>query len=417
MSGIAIAGRAVGKSFLIDGVRRHNTLRDSLADMAGRLWPTGHRARAAKTPFWALRDLDFDVRTGEVLGIVGRNGAGKSTLLKLLSRITEPTTGEIRIRGRVGSLLEVGTGFHSELTGRENIFLNGAILGMGRAEITKKFDEIVDFADIEAFIDTPVKHYSSGMYLRLGFAVAAHLEPDILVIDEVLAVGDAEFQRKCLGKMSDVARSGRTVLFVSHNLDAIQRMCDSCMLLERGGIAAWGRPAEVVAKYLSDGARQASPGAMISLDGAPRTGSGRVRFTRASYSGGTEGGPVVSGGPLVIDLELEADTKRVVESLAVSVMMPDGRILVQGEAYDIGRTLRLSPGRTSLVFTIKALNLVPGQYMVSLWAAETLSTPYDYVDPAFELQVVDNFGSRAVAATHSHGLVPCEFTIDEVTLR
>jgi len=204
--------------------------------------------------FWALRDVNFEVKEGEVLGIVGRNGAGKSTLLKILSRITEPTEGRIRVRGRVGSLLEVGTGFHPELTGRENIFLNGAILGMTRREITKKFDEIVAFAEVERFLDTPVKRYSSGMYVRLAFAVAAHLEPDILVVDEVLAVGDAQFQQKCLGKIDEVSRrEGRTVLFVSHNMGVIQKLCPTSIWLDRGSIRQYGSTATIIAQYLSHG--------------------------------------------------------------------------------------------------------------------------------------------------------------------
>jgi lipopolysaccharide transport system ATP-binding protein len=201
--------------------------------------------------FWALKDVSFEVKRGEVVGIIGRNGAGKSTLLKILSRITAPTEGEVEVKGRVGSLLEVGTGFHPELTGRENIFLNGAILGMKRAEINRKFDEMVAFAEIEKFIDTPVKRYSSGMYVRLAFAVAAHLEPEILVVDEVLAVGDGSFQKKCLRKMGDVASAGRTVLFVSHNMGAIQRLCGRCILLEAGSISAEGNPRNVIPDYLS----------------------------------------------------------------------------------------------------------------------------------------------------------------------
>lgn len=200
--------------------------------------------------FWALRDVSFDVQPGEVIGVIGRNGAGKSTLLKILSRITEPTSGEARIRGRVASLLEVGTGFHPELTGRENVFLNGAILGMTKAEIRSKFDEIVEFAEISKFIDTPVKRYSSGMYVRLAFAVAAHLEPEILIVDEVLAVGDAEFQKKCLGKMKDVSECGRTVLFVSHNMAAVERLCQKAILLRGGAVAALGPVGEVTHEYL-----------------------------------------------------------------------------------------------------------------------------------------------------------------------
>jgi lipopolysaccharide transport system ATP-binding protein len=201
--------------------------------------------------FWALKDVSFEVKRGEVVGIIGRNGAGKSTLLKILSRITEPSEGRVCINGRVASLLEVGTGFHPELTGRENIYLNGAILGMTRAEIKRKFNEIVTFADIENFLDTPVKRYSSGMYVRLAFAVASHLEPEILVVDEVLAVGDAEFQKKCLGKMSEVARGGRTVLFVSHNMGSIASLCESSILLQKGRITATGVPDRVISSYLS----------------------------------------------------------------------------------------------------------------------------------------------------------------------
>ncbi len=201
--------------------------------------------------FWALKDVSFEVKRGEVLGIIGRNGAGKSTLLKILSRITEPTSGRVTLNGRVASLLEVGTGFHPELTGRENIFLNGAILGMSKVEIRKKFDEIVDFAGVEKFLDTPVKRYSSGMYVRLAFAVAAHLEPEILIIDEVLAVGDAEFQKKCLGKMQDVAKDGRTVLFVSHNMNAINTLCGRALLLENGKVSLSGLIENVVTAYLN----------------------------------------------------------------------------------------------------------------------------------------------------------------------
>src|SRR6266700_2499504 len=202
--------------------------------------------------FWALRDVSFSVKQGEVIGIIGRNGAGKSTLLKVLSRITEPSSGRVEMRGRVASLLEVGTGFHPELTGRENIYLNGAILGMTRLEIKKKFDEIVQFAEIDKFLDTPVKRYSSGMYVRLAFAVAAHLEPEILIVDEVLAVGDAEFQKKCLGKMHDVSKGGRTVIFVSHNMAAIENLCESAILLSQGRLVRRGPVSDVIHHYLTE---------------------------------------------------------------------------------------------------------------------------------------------------------------------
>jgi len=225
-------------------------LYDTVAAPFRRLKNLGHAQADGEDTFWALKDVSFEVQPGEVVGIIGRNGAGKSTLLKVLSRITEPTSGRAVIHGRVGSLLEVGTGFHPELTGRENIYLNGAILGMKRAEITRKFDEIVAFSEIEKFLDTPVKRYSSGMYVRLAFAVAAHLEPEILIVDEVLAVGDVEFQRKCLGKMKDVAGCGRTVLFVSHQMNAVESLCTKALILSEGRVAASGLAGEVVRDYL-----------------------------------------------------------------------------------------------------------------------------------------------------------------------
>ena len=260
MSDIAVKVEHLSKRFQI-GARQesYRTLRDTLAGAAAapfrRIRETFQRssAPAAKrsNEFWALEDISFEVRRGEVVGIIGRNGAGKSTLLKILSRITEPTTGRAEIYGRVGSLLEVGTGFHGELSGRDNIYLNGAILGMKRAEIERKFDDIVSFAEVERFIDTPVKHYSSGMYLRLAFAVAAHLEPEILIVDEVLAVGDLAFQKKCLGKMEQVAQEGRTVLFVSHDMTAINTLCGRAILLQAGRIERSGPTRDVVAHYLT----------------------------------------------------------------------------------------------------------------------------------------------------------------------
>lgn len=246
----AITVENISKRYLIDHRARADTLRDALTQGVRGLWGRLRQGRLQQEEFWALRDINLEVKPGEVLGIIGRNGAGKSTLLKILSRITEPTTGRIQIRGRVASLLEVGTGFHPELSGRENIFLNGAILGMSRAEVARKFDEIVAFAEIERFLDTPVKRYSSGMYVRLAFAVAAHLEPEILIVDEVLAVGDVAFQKKCLGKMKSVAgNQGRTVLFVSHNLHAVQNLCSRGMLLGGGRLVAAGTTSETVAQY------------------------------------------------------------------------------------------------------------------------------------------------------------------------
>ncbi len=258
MTNLAIRVSDLGKQYRIGASpQRYGTLRDSIAaalrSPVQRLKQGALPSRQEANTIWALKEVSFEVKQGQVLGVIGRNGAGKSTLLKILSRVTEPTAGEVEIRGRVGSLLEVGTGFHPELTGRENTYLNGAILGMKRSEIDRKFDEIVEFAGVEKFIDTPVKRYSSGMYLRLAFAVAAHLEPEILVVDEVLAVGDAEFQRKCLGKMNEVAREGRTVLFVSHNMSAILRLTQEAIVLDQGRLALRAPTVEAVDYYMSSG--------------------------------------------------------------------------------------------------------------------------------------------------------------------
>jgi lipopolysaccharide transport system ATP-binding protein len=256
---IIIRAENVGKRYTLGqssgtgGYRKFSDTLISAAKIPLRwLQPSSFSPQPSPEDFWALRDLSFDIHQGEVVGIIGRNGAGKSTLLKLLSRITEPTTGRITLNGRIASLLEVGTGFHPELTGRENIFLNGAILGMGKAEIKKRFDEIVDFAEVEQFLDTPVKRYSSGMYVRLAFAVAAHLESEVLIVDEVLTVGDAKFQKKCLGRIEDVTRTGRTVLLVSHQMEVIKRLATTGLLLNKGSLAMQGRADEVVKRYLSD---------------------------------------------------------------------------------------------------------------------------------------------------------------------
>src|SRR5215471_17447353 len=281
MSETVIAVENLSKRYLVEhkpGVKGHKNY-TALRDVVGHgLWnfarkavDIAHRRHVPQgceiEEFWALKDVSFEVKEGEVIGIIGRNGAGKSTLLKILSRITEPTEGRARLRGRVGSLLEVGTGFHPELTGRENIFLNGAILGMKRAEITRRFDEMVAFAGVERFIDTPVKRYSSGMYLRLAFAVAAHLEPEILLVDEVLAVGDAAFQKKCLGRMSEVAREGRTVLFVSHNLPSIEKLCQRVIVVDGGQMVMQGDPVACIASYLGS---HAEPSAGVDLSAVPR---------------------------------------------------------------------------------------------------------------------------------------------------
>ena len=302
MSDTAIAVRGLSKRYHI-GARQKQTrnLREALTSAASapfrKIGSLVRRDREtdSATLFWALRDVSFEVKPGEVIGVIGRNGAGKSTLLKILSRITRPTEGHAEIHGRVGSLLEVGTGFHGELTGRQNIYLNGAILGMRRAEIASKFDEIVAFAEVDAFLDTPVKHYSSGMHMRLAFAVAAHLNPEILLVDEVLAVGDAAFQRKCLGKMEMVAKEGRTVLFVSHSMPAVQALCTRCLYLEAGRVRVFGTLEEGIRQYHQH------------IEDAPRTARGEVTLTNLRLNGQIAP-QVVSGTPLTFEFDLGIHT-------------------------------------------------------------------------------------------------------------
>lgn len=269
-----ISVESLSKEYVIGGKPGgYRTLREAIMR---KLMNPFEKSVAVENKFWALKDVSFEVQPGEIVGIIGRNGAGKSTLLKILSRITEPTQGRITLRGRAASLLEIGTGFHPELTGRENIYLNGSILGMKKIETDKKFDEIVAFAEVEKFIDTPVKHYSSGMYVRLAFAVAAHLDPEILLVDEVLAAGDAGFQKKCLGKMHDVSRQGRTVLFVSHSMGTLQQLCTRAVLLDKGEVQMDGRISDVIAKYLRLGLNQEGERSWPDLESAP--GDGVVRF-------------------------------------------------------------------------------------------------------------------------------------------
>lgn len=314
MSDIAIRSENLGKQYRIGSqLSRYPTLRDKLADaLAAPFRRVGKLLRGEATgaaeldeTIWALRDVSIEIRQGEVVGIIGRNGAGKSTLLKILSRITEPTVGFVDIRGRVGSLLEVGTGFHNELTGRENVYLNGAILGMKRDEIDRKFDEIVDFAEVERFIDTPVKHYSSGMYLRLAFAVAAHLEPEILLVDEVLAVGDAAFQRKCLNKMEGVGQQGRTVLFVSHNMPAITRLCERAILLDEGRVIQDGLASQVVSTYLGSDLGTTAAREWPDLGQAPGNEVARLRAVRVRGEDGQVTDVVDIRQPVGIEMEYE----------------------------------------------------------------------------------------------------------------
>lgn len=398
----------------------HRTLREALVDGAARaargadrlLRRDGRRSRG-NDAFWALRDVSFEVARGEAVGLIGGNGAGKSTLLKLLSRITAPTTGRIELRGRVGSLLEVGTGFHPDLTGRENVFLNGAILGMRRAEVARKFDEIVAFAEVERFIDTPVKRYSSGMYLRLAFAVAAHLEPELLLVDEVLAVGDAAFQKKCLGKMGDVAAEGRTVLFVSHNMEAVQRLCGRTLLMAHGRLAADGGSQEVTERYLLRTLRGSRPGECIALADAERDGSGEARFVEVRYHDpGQPSAPLVPGGPLSFELCIEASRPLVAGSVAVVLHDGRGTKLVNADTVSLGQLVPLEAGLNRLRLDIEAVHLNPGSYVVGLWlAAGPVSEPMDFVERAFELVVIPEAAPSLGMTSRADGLVSCRFGV------
>jgi ABC-type polysaccharide/polyol phosphate transport system ATPase subunit len=361
---------------------------------------------------WALRDVSFEVLPGDVVGIVGRNGAGKSTLLKVLSRITEPTDGRVELRGRVGSLLEVGTGFHQELTGRENVYLNGAILGMTRREIDRKFDEIVAFAEIDAFLDTPVKRYSSGMYTRLAFAVAAHLDPEILIIDEVLAVGDVQFQKKCLGKMGEVARSGRTILFVSHNVNAVQRLCNKVLLLSRGRAEGYGDTAELVQRYLEAGVDRFSPGRAHDLGHLPRKGTGEARFARLAYTGDSEATAFqpYPEGPVELTLTIDSDADREVNSIGVTFCDRAGTKLVNADTTGLGEVTHLKKGPNEVRLRLHRLHLNPGVYVVALWLARRPGNALDYVESAGEIEVVEPpAGGRP--RPEFDGVVTCSFDL------
>lgn len=351
--------RGVSKRYLLgEDHGAGGSLREAISSAVRRRGGDKHREREE---LWSLRDVDLNVEAGESLGVVGRNGAGKSTLLKVLTRITEPTSGVARTRGRVGALLEVGTGFHPELTGRENVYLNGAILGMGRQQIRRQYDAIVDFSGIERFLDTPVKRYSSGMYLRLAFAVAAHLQADIMVVDEILAVGDADFQRKCLGKMAEVERSGRTVLFVSHNLDAILRLCPRSIWLERGRVVADGPTQDVVDTYLASGVRRtavsryddpADPVALRAVTILDATGQASSLLRRDE--------------PFVIDVEFEVD--RAVPGLDLSLIVSNLRgVRVLDEAWsDTAPADRGQPGHYRAQLRVPPV-LATGEYTVGVW--------------------------------------------------
>jgi lipopolysaccharide transport system ATP-binding protein len=381
MLDVVIRAEGLSKAYLIGHrreQRRLETLRDLIAGMGqgvvrsvtdlvkGRPLIAGEEIEE----FWALKDVSFEISRGEVVGIIGRNGAGKSTLLKVLSRITEPSAGRVEIRGRAATLLEVGTGFHPELTGRENIFLNGAILGMRRSEIRKKFDEIVDFAGVEMFVDTPVKRYSSGMYVRLAFAVAAHLDSEIIIVDEVLAVGDMVFQKKCLGRMHSVAREGRTVIFVSHNMASIEELCDRAVVMKAGRLEQDGPASTVISHYLRD-----VPGrSAFEFDGlADREGSGDAVITSAellSADGATSLSSVAFYQPFRIRIHYTANQPLEAPKFGLAILSQRGERLVLNENTEAGVKIERIQGRGYVDCLVRNPNLLPGEYYLELWIVE-----------------------------------------------
>jgi lipopolysaccharide transport system ATP-binding protein len=411
MGDVAIRVENVSKRYTIAAAKyRHDTLRDQLMDG---LWAITHpreRRRANRQTFWALRDVSFEIKRGEAVGIVGSNGAGKSTLLKILSRITEPSSGRAEIYGRVGSLLEVGTGFDQDLTGLENIYLSGAILGMRKAEIDRKLDEIIAFSEVGAFIDTPVKRYSSGMYVRLAFAVAAHLEPEILIVDEVLAVGDASFQRKCLGKMGDVAGQGRTVLFVSHNMAAIARLCQWAVWLDRGTLKDFGTADEVVARYYATGSQ--ALGELTFRDRlAEAPGSEFVRLL-AARTRAAEGHVTTSiGASSPLDVEIEYEILRPASSLRVgfTLIAHDGTVVFSSNDADGKETDSLAGARSSGTYlsrcTIPGTFLNYGRYFLSFGSDTPMIQEHFFLERGLNFYVEQTGGVGGHVLDGRQGLV------------
>jgi lipopolysaccharide transport system ATP-binding protein len=412
---IAIRVEGLGKKYLIGheaSRERYTALRDVLGRTAKNLVRTTTdmlRGRAIVTgdtteEFWALKDINFEIKRGEAVGIIGRNGAGKSTLLKVLSRITDPTVGEVDLYGRVSCLLEVGTGFHAELTGRDNIFLSGAVLGMRREEIKRKFDDIVAFAEVSAFLDTPVKHYSSGMTMRLAFSVAAHLDPEILIIDEVLAVGDAAFQQKCLGKMGDAARQGRTILFVSHNMAAVRGLCRRVLLLEAGRLVMDGDADECITRYLARTAEAGTNDVDVSAI-HDRHGYGGLRFHRIALCAAGQQPVVPAGGRIDLRLEVHVETAVNDVELSVAIETPQGvRVCDCPSTLSLGRIARLEPGTYRLECSIDRNILNPGPYLFTT-IAKSGQRVLDHVSSAMRFEVVWPHSGAPDGREDLHGLV------------
>ena len=396
----AVTAKGLSKQYALTTRQPHDTLRDTITGVAqsglSRLRRGGRGDGGAESSFWALDDISFTIQTGEVVGIVGRNGAGKSTLLKVLSRITSPTRGEALIRGRLGSLLEVGAGFHPELSGRENVYLNGAILGMKRTEMNQKFDAIVEFAEVERFIDTPVKRYSSGMYVRLAFAVAAHLEPDVLVVDEVLAVGDQAFQQKCLGRMEAVSADGRTVLFVSHSMSAIEQLCSRVIVLQQGCLVADGTPQDIIAGYLSQ-VSHTSVGP-VDLTEVPRSNVKTKPIIHELTLRDGLGEPCGTFGteePMVIDFLLRPPFTLREPRLAAAVEETTGRRLTTVASYFTLDGLDEIDGPCRIRCTIPRLPLGPGRYLISISLVDTYLGTLDALDNivSFDVEWRNGYGT------------------------
>jgi lipopolysaccharide transport system ATP-binding protein len=411
MSDLAIRVENLSKQYTIGRAKlRHDTLRDHLTYGLKSLFSRNGRHRPEADTIWSLKDVSFEVKTGEVVGIIGRNGAGKSTLLKILSRITVPTVGRAEIYGRVGSLLEVGTGFHPELSGRENIYLNGAVLGMAKTEISRKFDEIVAFAEVEKFIDTPVKFYSSGMHVRLAFAVAAHLEPDILIVDEVLAVGDVAFQRKCLSKMQGVRAQGRTVLFVSHNLGVVKMLCQRGLWLHDGHIATDGSAAEVVATYIASFGSHAEVRLEERID---REGNGRFQFTRVHFmsSEGREVDQITSGDELTIRLDYRTtgwvDEKRMI--IIVSFRDDEDRAVVTFCSDEMGTAFAPFQPTGTVKLSIPHFLVRAGHYHVSLFARHGTELDEDLYDRIYLAASLDVIAGDVWKSGRTNRPGPCAF--------
>ncbi len=409
MSHLAINVENLSKKYkIVAGKHRHDTLRDQLMDGLKSLFRRNGQPNGGAETIWALKDVSLEVKQGEVIGIIGRNGAGKSTLLKILSRITPPTAGRAEIFGRVGSLLEVGTGFDGELSGRENIYLNGAILGMKKAELDRKFDEIVAFSEVEKFIDTPVKRYSSGMYVRLAFAVAAHLEPEILIVDEVLAVGDAGFQKKCLGKMDEVAHQGRTVLLVSHNMAAIEGLCNRAVWFDAGKILAVGPPRDVIVQYSqANNTEDIAPG--LNLNG--RRGNQRARLVSAQMIGREGGnGAVFMGESFHLNLQIFAEEQVRDVNIHIEIFSMTGIKLMNASTYRQNMDVELSPGESRWVCDFQTIPLRPGIYRVQLGLHTTWEEELDVLPQALRLEVLprDVLGSGRLL-DETGGLVFTQF--------